>query len=193
MIEVKYFGGNCFRVRGKDLYLVVGKPPKKIQADVFLVGKADHFSREKCLAKTRREPFIISGPGEYEISGIEVWGGADNYWLIRMGNWRLCFADLGWQVPEEKRAEELSQVDIMFLVLPSGKVSAKEAAEVVKRVSPLVVIPGRPDGENQAISSWAISFLDEMDREDLKAQDKLKLERKDLPEETQIILLKEGE
>lgn len=187
MIEIKYLGANSFRIKQKSSYLVLGQPSTKISADVFLLGRGGK-KNEKLSAQNRDQPFVVTGPGEYEVSGIEIWGGNDGFWLVRMGAWRICFVDQDWKIPDEKKVAGLDRIDILFLPLTGGGADAKKTVETVKRVSPLIMVPGTFSSADDL--SWAKDFLDAMDLEDLEPREKLKLERKDLPEETQIILLK---
>lgn len=189
-MEIKYLGGNCFRIREKEVYLLLGKPEKKVEADVVLVGNGAVIDKN-ILGKKRKTPFIIPGPGEYEISGVEIWGRGDSLWRIRLNGWEIGFMTNGWQISNEKKAEFFGQVEILFLILSEGKEGAKKAVETIKRVSPLIVIPGMEiESQKKLGDSWVREFLDEMDQESLKAKDKLQLKRKDLPEETELVLLK---
>ena len=132
---------------------------------------------------------MVIGPGEYEIAGIEVWGGEDHYWLVQIEGWRICFANSGWKILNDKKIDQFGQIDILLIVL-SGKVGeAKEAAEMVNRLSPAITIPAY---EGEAKSGWEKEFLDAMDREDLKAEESLKLDRKELSEDKKLVLLKEN-
>jgi len=188
-MEVKYLGGNCFRLREKETYLLLGQPEKRVEADVVLTGKGG-VGGNNIVAKKRRSPFVIPGPGEYEVGGVEIWGRGDRLWRIHLDSWKIGFITNDWQVPDEKKADFFGQVDILFLILPEGKEGAKKAVEAVKRVSPLIVIPGmKIEAQRKLGDNWAEEFLDEMDQEGLEAKEKLQLKRKDLPEETRLVLL----
>jgi len=190
MIEIKYYGGNRFRVREKRSEIFLGLPEAATKSDVFLLpgGEAEQDS-QKLVAKNRQKPFVISSPGEYEIGGVEVWGGSGGYWLIRIGSWRFCFISGDWKVPDEKKTAKLEQLDFLFLTLKESPAEIKNAVELIKRISPLIVIPGVSPSVKD--SSWKKTFLDAMDREDLKPQEELKIDKSDLPEETTVVLLKE--
>jgi len=190
-MEIKYFGGDCFRIREKELYLLLGKPEKKIEADVILPGNGAVIDKN-VVSKKYETPFIIPGPGEYEVSGVEIWGRGDNLWRIRLDDWEIGFMTNGWQMFTEKKVDFFGQIDVLFLILPEGKEGAKKAVEAVKRVSPLIVVPGMAiESQNKLGDNWVREFLDEMDQESLKAKDKLLLKKKDLPEEMNLILLKQ--
>jgi len=190
MMEIKYLGQNAFLVKVKNSYLALGNSGKKIAADVAVAGKQlSENDRNNFSPKKRDSTFIITGPGEYEVSGIEVWGGKNNYWLVQIGGWKLCFVNSGWEVPKDKQVDQLGAIDVLFLVLSGKKGEIKQAAELVKRVSTAIIIPAFAADDKTSLQK---EFLDAMDREDLKPEDKLKLEKQDLPEDTRLILLKEN-
>ncbi|MFH1706066.1 MAG: MBL fold metallo-hydrolase [Patescibacteria group bacterium] len=190
MIEVKYYGGNRFRIREKRAQIFLGLPESAVKSDVFLLpGGIGEQNSKNLIGKNREKPFIISGPGEYEVAGVEVWGGNNGYWLIRIGNWRFCFISGDWKVPDEKKTAKFEQLDLLFLTLKKNLVEVKDAVELIKRISPLIVIPGVDPSLKDP--SWKKVFLDAMDREDLKPQGELKIEKSDLPEETTVVLLGE--
>jgi hypothetical protein len=189
---VKYLGGNCFQLREKDSYLLLGEPASQVDVDVVLLGNGKQLVKKLVSPKKRKQPFFVPGPGEYEIGGIEIFGQGDHVWQINFNKWQLCFMNQSWQMPDEKKVDALGQIDILFLTLLKGKTGAKKAAEAIKRVSPKAVIPGinRKDQDKD----WAKAFLDEMDKEDLKPKEKLTLKKSQLSEETtDIYLLKSKE
>jgi len=190
MMEIKYLGQNAFQLKVKGSYLSFGNSGKKTETDVAVVGKeVSEDDRNNFSSKKRDSVFIITSPGEYEVSGIEIWGGKDHYWLVTAEGWRICFINSGWEVPKENQVDQLGSIDVLFLVLSGKKGEVKEAVEVVKRVPAAIVIPAFAADDKAALQK---EFLDAMDREDLKPEDKLKLEKQDLPEDTKLVLLKEN-
>ncbi len=188
-MEIKYLGGDCFRIREKGSYLLLGQPSGKVEADLVVTSADVEKFRNRISAKSRDKPFFIIGPGEYEIGGIEVWGGRDGYWQIKIGYWHFCFMNNSWKIPDDKKVESLGQIDILFLILPNKKRKVGKAKEAIKRLSPLIVIPGTA-GEGDWTLGCLNSFLDEMDQEDLEPKEKLVLKHNELPDETRLVLLK---
>lgn len=182
-MEIKYLGGNCFRLREKEIYLLLGESDSKVEADIVLPGTFPHKKRTEIIPKKRSEPFIIPGPGEYELEGVEIWSTDYCSWLVQINNWRVGFINSDYQVPDGKKVDFFGRIDILFLIISEKNEGAKKAAGILKKISPSIVIPG---GEKETIKM----FLDEMDKEDLKPQEKLQLTNKDLPEETEVILLR---
>ena len=77
---ISYLGGECFKVTQGELTLAFNLPAKesklksvKFGSDIVFVS-LDHpdFSGTDAAAFGEREPFVISGPGEYEVQGVAV-------------------------------------------------------------------------------------------------------------------------
>jgi hypothetical protein len=79
---ISYLGGECFKVSQGDLTLSFNPPAKdsklasaKFGADIALVSlHHDDFAGVENASFGEREPFIIDGPGEYEVKGVAVRG-----------------------------------------------------------------------------------------------------------------------
>lgn len=188
-MEINYLGGGCFRIREKNIYLLLGNPGKKTEADLVLVNEGLEEAKKMVSSKNRKKPFFISRPGEYEIAGVEIWGQERGYWQIRIGEWRLCFLVDGEKKFDDKKVDSLGQVEILFLILPKNKQGIKRGAELIKRISPLIAVPGLGENGDSGLD-WEKDFLDAVDQENLKPEPKLVISRKELPEETKIVLLK---
>src|SRR3990167_4373254 len=84
MVDIWFHGQACVRVKGKGATLVfdpfdgnfTGLKPLKLEADIVCVthGHEDHNSVASVKGTGEKSPFVISGPGEYEISGVNVIG-----------------------------------------------------------------------------------------------------------------------
>src|SRR3989338_9056611 len=79
---ITYLGGECFKVTQGDLTIALNPPSKdsslkvsKFGSDIALVSlNHEDFNGTDTVAFGEREPFVINGPGEYEIKGIAVRG-----------------------------------------------------------------------------------------------------------------------
>jgi len=178
-MEVRALSSNCFRLRGREAVLLLGTISKKTEADV-VIGSGQ-LEKGKIVAKKRKEPFLVPGPGEYEVGGVEIWDGEKGCWLIQVDKLRICYLADGWKMPSDKKIEFLGQIDLLLIALGDGKERAKVAAEVVKRISPLLVVVSELEAKD---------FLDALDQEDLRPEDKLLIKPADLPGETKVVVLR---
>jgi L-ascorbate metabolism protein UlaG (beta-lactamase superfamily) len=159
MAEFRWFGHNCFRIRGKDAVVMtdpVGKGTgyalAKQTADIVTVSSRQPEHANLTAVKSEYE--AIDGPGEYEIRDIFVTGirthldeergklrGHNTSFLIEMDGMVIChLGDLGHTLTEE-HAEAMTDVDILLVPAGSKNLDPARAAEIASQLSPKVVIP----------------------------------------------------
>lgn len=185
------------------------KTPNKFGADIALIthDHEDHNNLEIIKGtEISPEPFIISGPGEYEVKGVMIYGvpsfhddengtklGDNTIYIIEAENmWLAHLGDLGQKKLSEKQLEHLEGVDI--LLIPIGgtyTIDAKTAGQIISEIEPRVIIP-----MHYKIPELNIKELDGVEKfikeMGLKPEqtDKLRLVKKDLPaEETKLVIL----
>ena len=212
-MEITYIGHSCFKIKGKDLSLVIdpydakiGYKLPKMDADVVLCSH-NHFDHSNASAISGSR-FLIDSLGEYEISGVFINGLAtfhDNtdgskrgkniiYSMDIDGFNLLHLGDLGHELTDDT-LEHLGTVDI--LMIPVGgfyTIDAETAAKVISSIEPGIVLPMHyktPDGTGVTDIVGVEKFLDEMGvAKTVQRLEKLKISsRSDIPEETEIIVL----
>lgn len=217
-MEVTYLGHSCFRIKGKKNIVVtdpyedyVGFEMPRVSADIVTVSHhhQDHNNISAVKGTTKRkEPFIVDGPGEYEISGISIFGiasfhdssrgtkrGENTIYLITIDNLRLAhLGDLGHKLTEAE-LEELNGVDILFIPIGGTyTIDDNEAIEVIGQIEPQIIIPMHfktPDMKPDfGIEITVDDFLKAIGEETNKAKDKLVISKDKLPEEREIVVLK---
>ncbi len=203
-------GHASFRLKGKQKTVVtdpygedVGKFPKDVEADVMTVshGHFDHNAKEK----VKGTPFVIDGPGEFEVGGVSVVGiplfhddkhgedrGANTAFVIEMDGLRVAhLGDLGHKLSESE-LEEIGSIDIALV--PVGgtyTIGAKQAKEVVSQIDPSYVIPMHYKQEGITIEGLAglDEFLKEMGKPDIVPVAKLSVVADKVPEELTVVVL----
>ena len=80
-MEITWYGHSCFRITDRGQATVVCDPydsehvgyqPLKLKADIVTVS---HESPSHSYLKgVKGEPYVITGPGEYEIGGVFITG-----------------------------------------------------------------------------------------------------------------------
>lgn len=213
-MEIKYFGHSCFLMRGKTATVLtdpfsedVGLKLPKTTADVVTISH-HHFDHDNLSAvkgtAARPEPFVVDGPGEYEVSGIFIYGypsfhddkegtlrGKNTIYSINIDGIIIAhLGDLGEKLTDKLR-EELSGVDI--LLLPVGgfyTIGVKEATEIVGQIEPKIVIPMhyRLPGTRIKEIEPVETFLKEM-AVSVEPVEKLVISQDKLPTERQTIVL----
>lgn len=218
-MDITYLGHSAFKLRGKIATVVtdpysstVGFDLPKVSADIVTISHQhdDHNAFEKISGTSRRpEPYVIQAPGEYEVSGVGVFGwqtyhddkegkerGKNTIYIIHLDGLRIChLGDLG-HVLSESQIHQIGEIDV--LLIPVGgfyTINAKQAVEVVKSLQPSIVVPmhfqtPKHNSDRFAQVAPVTQFLTEMGIEEpLETQEKLVLTPSDLPEETVVNLL----
>lgn len=202
---ISYAGGECFKVSQGDLTLSFNPPSRdsklaqaKFGADIALVS-LDHpdFNGKENASFGEREPFVISGPGEYEVRGVAVRGFGtkttydkketiNTIYSVALEGMNLCFLGaLGSpELPTEAK-QELDNIDILFLPVGGDGVLEHAAAyKLAVQLEPKVIIPMhyKPDTLK--------AFLKEAGAEGVKAEDRLTVKKKDLEgKEAEVVVL----
>lgn len=185
----------------------IGVDFPKTTADIITVSHQHHdHNNVSGVAGTirRTEPFVISGPGEYEIAGVFIYGipsfhdgeagakrGGNTIYVINMDGIRLAhLGDLGHRL-SDRQLEEINGVDV--LMIPVGgnyTLSPAEAVGVIGQIEPKIVVPMhyKIPGSNIEIATVE-EFVKEVGLEGIKPEDKLIVYKEKLPEERQVVIL----
>lgn len=210
-MDINWYGQSCFRIKGKNASIVIDpfdpeitglKLPKDMEAQVLL---STHSHRNhNNISAVSGNPLIISGPGEYEISGVSVVGvgsyhddsegterGKNTIYRILIDGINVVhLGDLGHVLSEE----QLAQIDATdILLIPVGgkyTIDSEAAAKVVAQMESRIVIPMHYQipGLKSELES-ADPFLKEMGAENVVPVLKLSITKDKLPEETQVVVL----
>lgn len=214
-MEISYLGHSSFKLRGKtttiitdpyDSTLVGLKFPKHTTGDIVTISH-DHPDHN-FLSAVEGSPFVVRGPGEYEIKGVGIVGisvfhdneqgakrGKNIIYRIEIDGINVVhLGDLG-HVLDSTKVEELDGVDI--LMVPVGgfyTISAQEASHIISEIEPAIVIPmhyGRPELDQKSFGSLTplSSFLKEIGKEDIAPVPKFVVTKDKLPQEMQVVIL----
>lgn len=145
--------------------------------------KAGRLPKANLILKTEMEsppgfplpPEVVTGAGEYEISGVRVKGiglGNRTVYAAELESIRLAF--LG-ELEEESVGEildKLGEVDVLFLAAPASK--TKQVMSLIKQVDPKIIVP---------LNDKTAKILAEELGQKVKAEEKLVIKRRDLDKE----------
>ncbi len=208
-MEILWLGHSCFRLRGKETTVItdpfdrsLGYPVPRLAADIVTTSHEDpHHSY---LPAVGGNPFVVDGPGEYEVRGTMITGvrtyrdkvkgrarGKNTSYLIETDDLVIChLGDLGHVLSPDQVAV-MKDPDVLFI--PVGghcTINATEAAEVVSQLEPKIAIPMHYRTPAVRLELDTIEkFCREMGIEGAASQPKLNVTKSTLPEETTIVLL----
>ena len=213
-MEITWFGHSCFRISDRRMTSVVCDPydnkevgyvPLKLKADIVTVS---HDSpRHKNLKVVYDDPYIITGPGEYEIGGVSIIGipfyhdnkkgeerGRSVAYIFEIGDIRLLhLGDLGHQLTS-KDIDSLGDINVLFVPV-GGKytIGPSEAVNVVKSIDPRITIPMHYWVEGMNPKNFSgLKPVDVFLKEaglPVERLDKLVIKSSELAEENKIVVL----
>lgn len=211
-MDITFLGHSSFKIAGKDTTIVtdpfdpkkVGFELPKVSADIVTVSH--NHDDHNFVAGVAGQPFITSGPGEYEIKGVRIFGiesehdekggrerGKNTLYLIEFEDLAVVhLGDLGRQL-NAPEIEELNHVDI--LMIPTGgvyTVNPEQAAEVVTQLEPYIIIPMHYQTADLELGEKLApveKFLEQMGATGVRREKKLKVTKSSLPEDTELVVL----
>lgn len=222
MPDVQYLGHSCFRLRGRDgivlcdpfdssVGLDLGRPTAHIVTTSNAHPAHSHISAVRPL-RDQEEPFLIDGPGEYEIRNVLVTGvrtyldnekgaqqGFNTVYVIYLDD--VAFCHLGNLTHEltSTQLDEIGNVDVLFVPVGGGNaLKPEEAVNVIGQVEPRMVIPMHY-ATNQLSFEYDLlpldKFMHETGLKDVEPQEKLTITPAGLPgadDETRIMVMLPG-
>ena len=211
-MEITWYGHSCFRISERGLTTVVCDPydneevgyePLKLKADIVTIS---HESpSHKNLKAVKGDPYVVSGPGEYEIGNVFITGlqtdkrrkndqdsPINTLYLIEYFGITIVHLGDMMQVPTQSEVESLGPVHVALVpVGGSGGLNATKASEVISLFEPNIVVPMHYATPASIVELDPIGkFLKVMGLSSVETLPNLKVSKPDtLPEETQIIVL----
>ena len=211
-MEITWYGHSCFRLTERAEASVVcdpydnqhvGYPLLKLRADIVTIS---HESPSHSFLKAvKGEPYVITGPGEFEIGGVFITGVRTNgrnkkepvvpentlYVIDYNGINIVHLGDLS-VAPSQSEVEELGPVHVALVpVGDGGGLNSSTAAEVISLLEPNIVIPmhySTPATKNKL--DGINKFLKEMGLSHVETIPSLKITSiEGLPQETRVVVL----
>ena len=187
---ITHHGGQCFKVTFGDLTLAfdpISKSsslaPAKFGADIALVSKnKPEYNGLEEASYGDKVPFAITGPGEYERSGVVVQGfltgGFNTIYSVGLEDMTILhLGALSDKALSKEAREAIGEVDILFIPVGGGEVlSSADAHALATSIEPKVIIPMHWSGIGNPKSLEA--FLKEEGGADERVE-KLTIKKKD--------------
>ncbi|MFH0829405.1 MAG: MBL fold metallo-hydrolase [Candidatus Kerfeldbacteria bacterium] len=206
-MTIEWFGKTCVRIVTHDSTVVIdpigskdGLRQPRFTPDLLLLTNPSIDT-----SSVSGQPFIVRGPGEYEVKKTFVYGipvvrdekGKSNdgepttMYLIEAEGISLAhLGSLGHQLGNGE-LERLEGVDILFIPVGGHSVlSAEKASAVISAVEPRIVIPiqYKVPGYKETFDP-VNAFAKEMGVKDSETVEKLKIFQKDLPQDNMKIVI----
>lgn len=212
-MEITYIAHSCFKIKGKDLTLIIdpydpnstGQKFVKVSADVVLLS---HFHDDHSYVDGIGDyELLIDSPGQYEKNGVFINGyktyhdnkqgeerGKNTVYVIEIDDITIMhLGDLGHELSKET-IEKIPDIDV--LLIPVGGVytiDAETAVKVISSIEPGFVIPMHyqtPTLKLPEKLDGVEKFLDEMGADDVERVDTFKTSKSSIPEDdTEVVII----
>lgn len=215
MVDISWYQQACFKIKGRSSSVVIdpynaeftGLKPLKIEGNIVCITHDHQDHSEAAIVKGVDDgrPFVINGPGEYEISGVNIVGigsfhddkqgaerGKNTIYLVNIDEVNIVhLGDLGQKKLTQEQIESLSICDV--LMIPVGGVytiEAKDAPDIIAQIEPKIIIPMHYKTANLKFNLAPVDdFLRVMGKEKVDVLQKLSISRERLPEEPEVVVL----
>lgn len=210
---ITYFGEQFFKIAQGDMVVAFNPVSKNAKSNVsahfgadiaFITTNHSLYNGVEQLSHGERMPFVINGPGDYEVKEIFIKGVMSNalvsnknyintIYSFTLDNIKIAFLGALSNSELSKEAQEvIDSPDILFVPI-GGKtfskdvslLDPKEAAKLALLLEPKLIIPMSYDDNSLK------TFMKELGEEKALAVDKLTIKLKDLDgKEGEVIVLK---
>lgn len=213
-MEITWYGHSCFRITERSMATVVNDPfdhseigynELQLKADIVTIsceGPGHSF-----LKAVKGSKWQIKGPGEYEIGGVFLTGvptgkgeknNNDRKMVYVFDYEGVTVAHLGdlHTVLNRKEVDALGKVDVLLVPVGGREgLTPARAAEVVNLIEPGIVIPMMYKTPAEKMDLGDLDgFLKQMGiSEQPEAQVSLKVTKRDIPEDTRVVVLSYSE
>jgi L-ascorbate metabolism protein UlaG (beta-lactamase superfamily) len=208
-MEIQFYGANCLMLSTKQARVVIDDNLAELGAKsimkagdiaIFTTSHADPVPAAK---------IVIDQPGEYEVSGVSVYGIAARAHMDEEGQqtatmYKLVVDDLrilvaGHVYPElsDNQLEAIGMVDVMFVPVGGNGYTLDSigALKLVKKVEPKMVIPTHYDikGLNYPVPQQDLEqALKGLAMDPKETVARLKLKPSDLSDVMQVVILEKS-
>ncbi|OHA16528.1 MAG: hypothetical protein A3G52_00285 [Candidatus Taylorbacteria bacterium RIFCSPLOWO2_12_FULL_43_20] len=203
---ITYHGIQHFKVQHGDMVLAfdpVSKESKfkssKFGAEIVLVSLNDKdMNGAENSEFGGKKPFVIRGPGEYEINNIFIksFATVSNYgdkgrintvYMLTVDGMNICFLGALGESIDKETLSLLDDVDVLFVPIGGeGVLDPSAAYKMAVELEPKIIIPMHYDEKSDALKK----FLKEGGEEKKTPESKLTLKKKDLEgKEGEIVVL----
>ena len=191
---ITYHGGQCFKVSFGNTTIAfdpIAKQSKleskKFGSDVVFVSLwHPNFNGVEQMALGSKQPFVVAGPGEYEVGSVTargfgvktVYAGNEHYntiYQVRLEEMNILFLGaLSQPEIDSKILGEFGDIDILFMPIGGGDVlEVPQASKLAVKLEAKCIIPMHYD-------DGALAAFRKENGQTEAAVDKLTLKRKDV-------------
>lgn len=191
-MEIRFLGNQTIYIKGKKESVLVN--PTEQTGSSKLVGRIVAFTNKDFDSMGLSiEKVILRGPGEYEIGGVEVQGvnggNGDSIYVFTIDGVTVGVLGELKEALSDKKQEKISSLDVMLISIKKNEsISDKLILDWAKKWGANYLIPVGFDEPNEDLAR----FLDKADQEGKEGIDSLKVEKDELPDGMEVVVLKKS-
>ncbi len=195
-MQIQWLGLSCFRIQTKNSVVITdpysdstGLTMPKLKADITLVSDTTNKAANN-IKRLSGDPFLIDGPGEYEVQGTFIYGipMKNTIYLIEDEGIKLVFLGHLDKALTDKELAKMEGADI--LLLPVGSLSKEFRTINISQIEPRVIIPYLYKQPKIKLKLDGVDvFLKEMGVKEAQPLDKYTIKAKDLPQDKTIVTI----
>jgi L-ascorbate metabolism protein UlaG (beta-lactamase superfamily) len=209
MAKIYWAGQSCFEIsvsnsKDHEANIVIdpfgkdtGLKLPNMTADILLVS---HNHKDHNNVKgVKGEPFLVAGPGEYEVKGVFIQGissfhddvngkekGQNTIYVLEAEGMRFChLGDLGQKQLTDEQVDKIGAVDV--LMIPVGgeyTIDSSLAQKIISQIEPKIVIPMHYQLPKLEMKIDGVDkFLKTMGKPSVTPQEKLVVKANAMPKE----------
>ena len=215
MAKIYWAGQSCFQIsvstskdHSADIVIdpfdeKIGLKLPNLSADIVLVSH-DHHDHNN-VKDIKGTPFVIDGPGEYEIKEVFIQGipsfhddkegkerGQNTIYVLETEGLRFChLGDLGQKQLTDEQLEKIDRVDVLMIPV-GGKytISSVEAQKIISQIEPKIIIPMHYALPKLTLELDEVAkFLKAMGKNSVVPQDKFVVKQATLPKDGMEIVV----
>jgi len=197
-MKINWLNKACFKIsispkKKEKVDILIGS----FDDDDHLKKKADILllTRIKKQIQPSRNPFLISGPGEYEIKGVFIRGieiqteeeKTATVYTIEAEELKVCsFCEIDSKELSAEQLEKIGPVDIMTISFGQN-FSSKQIQKVIAQLEPKIIVP--IETEKEKSKAKLKEFLKEMGVKEIERKKQLIFKKNELKEDGAEIMV----
>lgn len=190
-MEIRKIGDQTIFLKGKKENILIN-PSKELLSTNKYQSRVIVFTDESFdELGLDNEKVIIRGPGEYEVGGVEVLGinggGGEPVYVVNMDGITVCVVGDLKEALTDKKVDRVNAGDVLIAsIKKNDKVDGKLLLEWAKKWGVNYLLPMGYDNEKENLTK----LLDITDQESLEPIESFKIEKDNLPDGMEVVLLK---
>ena len=207
-MDITWLGYSAMRLRTRNATVVIDPTDKssgvdmaRPTGDIVLISR-DHI-HHNFVSGVKGTPFVIDGPGEYEVGGVQIQGVRSRwsvsqedvfepttFYILQAEDMKVVYLGGLNEIPAPKQIQVCSNADIVIVPIEVAEgLSPQDMARLVRSLEPRMVIPTAYQVEEKKKEDALNSFINEMGVEVEDAVQRLSLQRRSIGDKTRIVLL----